>query len=255
MTRAVIFDLGHTLWDIGPDTNGALEQAYASVHATLCERLGRGDVPPATAIKDAITKALFEDLPGPGYGEPLEQPPTHTWVGRGCRSVGLELDEALLREITLPLFATELDRLIVGEDTVGAVERLRARGVRLGCVTNTLTDQATIQAMLDRYGFGELMETVVVSAEEGYRKPHASLFDKAMRELGVEPAEATFVGDSPYHDIGGAKAVGMRGVLTRQYVTRPWIEGVPAPDATIDHVRELVALLDDAAVVSEARHG
>ena len=47
-----------------------------------------------------------------------------------------------------------------------------------------------------------------------------------------------FVGDSPLHDIGGAQAAGMRTVLTRQYVTRP-TEGLPIPDATIDHLREL----------------
>ena len=34
----------------------------------------------------------------------------------------------------------------------------------------------------------------------------------------------------------------MRAVLTRQYVTRPDLDGV-TPDAVIDHVRELPAVI------------
>ena len=56
--------------------------------------------------------------------------------------------------------------------------------------------------------------------------------------------EAVFVGDSPFHDVGGAQAVGMRTVLTTQYVTRP-TEGMPAADATISHVRELAGVVAD----------
>ena len=58
-----------------------------------------------------------------------------------------------------------------------------------------------------------------------------------------------FVGDSPLHDVAGASAVGMRTVLTRQYAVRP-TDGYDPPDATIDHVRELcavIAALDDPA--------
>ena len=51
-----------------------------------------------------------------------------------------------------------------------------------------------------------LMRSVVVSAEEGWRKPHRSLFEKALRELASVPEEAVFVGDSPTHDIAGAQA-------------------------------------------------
>ena len=92
-------------------------------------------------------------------------------------------------------------------------------------------------------GFAGLMRSMVVSAEEGWRKPHPSLFQKAMRELGVAPAESIFVGDSPWHDIAGAHGAGMRAVLTRQYVARPYSDADPQPDAVIDHVRELPGVI------------
>ena len=237
--RAIIFDLGHTLWDIGHE-GASLERAYADLRATLCARLERDDLPAAAAFQRAVfdvlvaaSKTYFSDGPN------LDQPPSHVWIDRGCRALGIELDEALLREVTPPLFATERESLICAEGTLDAVRALHDDGYAIGCVTNTLADTATIRSMLALHGFDGVMRSVVVSADEGWRKPHASLFEKALRETGAAPGEAVFVGDSPLHDIGGAKAVGMWAVLTRQYVARPYEHFEPKPDAVIDHVREL----------------
>ncbi len=239
MIRAVIFDLGHTLWDILPDDAGALDAAYRDVHATLVARVGAG-IPEPRAFRDAVAAALREDADTYFMaGHILEQPPTHIWVERGCLALDLHLDESLLREITIPLFATEIDRLAVMPGTVKAVKGLKRDGLALGCVTNTLTDQATIELMIEKYGFGGLFDTVIVSTEQGYRKPHPSLFEAAARNLQVTHTEALFVGDSPYHDIAGAKAVGMYAAQTRQYATRPLVDGIPEPDAVIDHLSEL----------------
>jgi putative hydrolase of the HAD superfamily len=84
-----------------------------------------------------------------------------------------------------------------------------------------------------------MMRSVVVSADEGWRKPHASLFEKALRELDATPSETVFVGDSPVHDIAGAKALGIFAVLTQQYKARPYEQFDPQPDAVITHLREL----------------
>lgn len=242
--RAVIFDLGHTLWDIGPD-RGALARAYAAARATLCERLERDDLPEAAAMQRAVRDVLHEA--SESYfmlASRLDQPASSSWIDAGLRSLGITLEDDVLREITPALFATEIEELICGDDTVEAVRELHASGLQLGCVTNTLADTAAIRAMLAKHGMEEIMSSVVVSADEGWRKPHRSLFEKALRQLGVAPAEAVFVGDSPFHDIGGAKDAGMHAVLTTQYKMRP-TEGFAVADATIAHVRELAAVIGE----------
>ena len=171
-----------------------------------------------------------------------EQPPSHAWVDQGLRRLGLELDAELLRAITPPLFATEIERLRCTDGTIEALRELHDAGYTLGCVTNTLADTATIRAMLRRHGIEDVMRSVVVSADEGWRKPHRALFEKALRETGAAAHEAVFIGDSPWHDVAGAQAVGMRTVLTRQYVTRP-TDGMPEPDAVVAHLRELRAIV------------
>ena len=167
--RAVIFDLGHTLWDIGPH-DGALERAYAGMRATLARRLGRDDLPDAAAFQAAVRDALV--AASETYfttSTRTDQPPSWTWVDEGCRALGLSLDEDVLREITPPLFATEADVLICADGTREGVEALVVAGYRIGCVTNTLADGATIRRMLRNHGMEELMGAVVVSADEGYR--------------------------------------------------------------------------------------
>jgi putative hydrolase of the HAD superfamily len=239
--RAVIFDLGHTLWDILPD-DGGLAEAYSVMRRTLAERLS-AEVPSAETLRRAVADVLraasetyFMD------GDHLDQPASHTWIDAACRKLGLELGEPLLREITPPLFATERTRHSDG-DSIAAVFDLHERGYALGCVTNTLADTAAIRAMLRRHGIEQVMRSVVVSADEGWRKPHRSLFEKALRETGAAPHEAVFVGDSPLHDIGGAQAAGMRAILTTQYAARP-TAGLPTADAVIAHLRELRPIIE-----------
>jgi HAD superfamily hydrolase (TIGR01549 family) len=244
LIRAVIFDLGHTLWDIGPD-RGGLEAAYAAMRATLVQRTRRVDLPEAPMFQQAV-RQILHDASETYFmnGERLDQPPSHVWIDRGCRAIGVALDEALLREITPPLFATEADSLICSDGTSQAIADLAARGYALGCVTNTLADTPAIREMLRRHEIESLMRSVVVSTDEGWRKPHRSLFEKSLRELDVSADEALFVGDSPLHDIGGAQAVGMRTALTRQYVTRPLADTDPQPDAIISHVDELPQVIE-----------
>lgn len=237
--RAVIFDLGHTIWDIGSHP-GSLEAAYTQMQLLLAEHLERTDLPDAARFQSAVRDVLY--AASETYftdGRELEQPHSTVWVDRACRSLGIELPEALLREITPPLFATEKDSLICDARTASAVALLSERGYRLGCVTNTLADSAAIRTMLAKYQLERLMGSVVVSADEGWRKPHPSLFLKAAAELKTAPQDCVFVGDSPVHDIGGAKAAGMRAVLTRQYVVRSYGVHEVQPDAVIDHLEDL----------------
>lgn len=242
--RAVIFDLGHTIWDITPQPD-ALAQAYVEFRAQLTGRLGRTDFPEAStfqrSVRDVLvdaSKTYFADTAD------LREPPPHRWVREACDRLGLAgIDDAALADLTPPLFATEGEGLVLADGTREALTSLADAGYMLGCITNTLASAASIRAMLRKHDVETFMQSIVVSSEEGWRKPHASLFEKAMREVAFTPDECAFVGDSPVHDIGGAKAAGMFAVLTTQYVARPFPADVPQPDAVIAHLRDLEPLL------------
>jgi phosphoserine phosphatase len=84
---------------------------------------------------------------------------------------------------------------------------------------------------------------IVISVEVGVPKPDPRIFELALERLGVPAENATMVGDSRPRDVGGARAVGMRTIL-RKYPDDKWSEGPgPEPDARIDRLSELRALL------------
>lgn len=88
--------------------------------------------------------------------------------------------------------------------------RARARGVRVGIVTN-LT--ARIQfAKIRHLHLDHLVDFVVSSEEVGVEKPHPSIFTRALEKLGVRPHETLMIGDNHEHDIRGAERLGIRAV-------------------------------------------
>src|SRR5437870_1735052 len=80
------------------------------------------------------------------------------------------------------------------------------------------------------------------SAHVGCAKPEPRIFLHALDALGLGPADATFVGDSPSRDMAGARAVGMRHI---------WLVSATAPaqdpccrgDRVIHSLKDLEALL------------
>jgi putative hydrolase of the HAD superfamily len=119
---------------------------------------------------------------------------------------------------------------------------LKERGLKLGVVSNTYQRGAVLGDQLTEAGAARYIDVAVFSSEMGLRKPHPSLFEMPLAELGVAPEEAVFVGDSPEADIQGAQAVGMRAVLTRQY-RQESVEGV-TPDCIIWRLPELIEYID-----------
>jgi epoxide hydrolase-like predicted phosphatase len=67
------------------------------------------------------------------------------------------------------------------------------------------------QAFTADYDLGNVVDAMVISAEEGVRKPDARIYQIAAARLGVDPTEAVFV-DDVLENVQGAQAVGMRGV-------------------------------------------
>ena len=94
------------------------------------------------------------------------------------------------------------------EDALPALEVLRSHGLRIALVSNGQRD-------LDEFArhHGLDVDVCVGSVRHGRIKPHRSIFEAALRELGVSAHEAAMVGDSYTDDIEGARALGMRAIL------------------------------------------
>lgn len=234
--RAVILDLGHTLWDFAP-TEHARRLNVLRLHGRLEAALGDGAPPPASldqALSATIARWMEE-----WDGDVLEQRPSERVVSEALATLDLAPSDDIIDDLTRLFFGREVDMPVIEPDGMAAIAFLHRRGLALGCVTNTiLLEEAVIDA-LRRLGLLAYLRSVVVSSAMGYRKPHPSLFLSALDELGVEAGDAVFVGDRLVDDIGGARAVGMRTILTHQYRREPLDGSAAAPDAVIRRLGEL----------------
>ena len=97
----------------------------------------------------------------------------------------------------------------------------------------------------DEYGLTPLLGAIIDSTVLGIAKPDARIFEAALSELGVTPAEAIYVGDSYTADMIGGKNAGM---------WTAWLVGdqdkaCPDPtmvDVQLSHLHELTDFLDSA---------
>jgi len=183
--RAVLVDLDGTLLDTAPDLAAAVNR----VHADL-----------GLPARDLRLVATFV-----GKGLP-------TLVRRALAgTLEGDVDETLFQR-AWPLF----DRHYAAESGRQArpypgaregVDRMRAQGLTLACVTNK-SERFTLDLLRDT-GFIEVFEAVICGDHVARKKPDPAPFLLACERLAVSPAEALVIGDSA-NDVQAARAAGCR---------------------------------------------
>lgn len=164
----------------------------------------------------------------------------------------VEIAELLLPRLpghNLPDLVARMNRLAAVVPLAEAVplrpllQGLRARGLRLGVVTNDA--EAPALAHLNRAGVHDLFD-FVAGCDSGHgAKPAPGQLLAFCRATGLQPAQVVMVGDS-LHDLHSGKNAGMRrlGVLTG-IARQP--ELAPHADAVLADIGALPAWLDRMA--------
>ncbi len=119
--------------------------------------------------------------------------------------------------------------------------RLHEGGRRLGIVT--AKRRSTVELAFARVPVAHLFETVVGGDETEKHKPDPEPLLLAAERMGIDPATAAYVGDSPF-DMRAAKAAGMFAVAVTwgRIHDRERLEG-EEPDAVADSAEDLLELL------------
>lgn len=118
---------------------------------------------------------------------------------------------------------------------------LKERGLRTGLLSNTHWPRALHERWLADAGLLDLLDVRLYTSGMTHMKPHAEAFRALLDAVGVEPAQAVFVGDRLRDDVSGASAIGMRTV----HLTGRAVEGFDAvPDAELTTLDGLVEIVD-----------
>jgi putative hydrolase of the HAD superfamily len=122
---------------------------------------------------------------------------------------GLTHDEGLLsayREFWDPHTLTD-------PDVHELFTRLRADGIKVGVLSNTVWPRAWHEEFFERDGVLDLIDGAVYTSEVPWTKPAREAFLAAAEAVGVsDPARCVFVGDRLFDDVWGAAQVGMRTI-------------------------------------------
>jgi putative hydrolase of the HAD superfamily len=115
--------------------------------------------------------------------------------------------------------------------------RLRASGVTLALISNTMRTPGTVmRTLLAGAGVLEYFAHTTFSDEVGIRKPATEIFWDTLRHVGGAAESAVHVGDDPILDVAGARAAGFRVVQVVGGDARSLLE---PPDRTITRLGEL----------------
>jgi FMN phosphatase YigB (HAD superfamily) len=109
-----------------------------------------------------------------------------------------------------------------------AVAAMQHAGYRLGVICNTgMAGGRVLREVLKRHGLFDFFEVTVFSNEFGRAKPHPSIFEHTLAELGgIAPTDALHVGDLEALDVEGARRAGLHAA---RYV--PEVDGLVETDA------------------------
>lgn len=232
--KAIIFDYGNTLIRFG---QRELERVDSAMIALLERECGPVDRTRFVELRRADRLAPYQD----GNRE-NEMPALFRAHVRELyrRQTSEELLEAM-QTTWLDSFVDAIEPL---PWTRSVLEQLRGR-YKLALLSNYPSGEA-IRASVKRVGLDAYLDVIVTSGDVGRVKPHPSMFQTVLAQLGVSPAEALHVGDNWLADVQGAKGSGLWACLLTQFDPPERFEpktGDSKPDLVIEHLEELPAVL------------
>ncbi len=204
--RAVIFDMGRVLihWDADATLAGLAEISSADP-AELLHLLGQ--------VRHALGTGA---LPAAAFH--------HLLVEQAGSSADWDL--------FYPAFCRGLGR---DDAALGYAVQLAQRGVPLGIISNTnSTHVQWLHAHLPELA---LFRSVVWSSTAGLLKPDRAIYELAIQQMALPPAQMMFIDDLA-ENVAGASAAGLAGFLHRNWdetgpAIEKWLSDIAeAPDAS-----------------------
>jgi putative hydrolase of the HAD superfamily len=128
-------------------------------------------------------------------------------------------------------------------DVIPLLRGLKEAGIRVGVITHGWTvKQAEKLVRLKLVPYLD-PRAIFISDQIGISKPNPKLYLTAVHDLGLEPNEVMYVGDSPEHDVAPPKSIGMITVWASRAAKRPLAGTNIVPDHSVASFEELARIL------------
>jgi HAD superfamily hydrolase (TIGR01549 family) len=246
--QAVFFDYGDTLAHFGPVQDAVLV-AYEQIREKLIAAgkpvlNGALSVPAAHVLLENVSQRFWQILNRSYEEERVEELDAALLFRGSLEALGIAVDDGLLEEIIFTEQEVGYRLQERASEAAEVVAALRARGVKIGLVSNFCSLPSVVRRQAREAELLQLVDESVFSCEVGLRKPHPRIYQTVLERLQVSPEAVVFVGDRLREDVMGPKALGMRAVLTHQFRQEDPAQANVAPDGVITRLAELPALLE-----------
>ncbi|MBU0985271.1 MAG: HAD family hydrolase [candidate division Zixibacteria bacterium] len=130
-----------------------------------------------------------------------------------CRKLDLILTPDQVRPVATASVEAWQEYVTLDPEAADVLQRV--------CVDHTLAlisnfdHPPHVHGVLRRFGLTSLFDSIVVSAEQGIKKPDPAIFEPALEQTGLAAVDVMYVGDAP-EDVSAAMAAGMTPVLLRR---------------------------------------
>jgi HAD superfamily hydrolase (TIGR01549 family) len=209
--RAVLFDLDDTLFDHQHCARASLESVrgrHECFRALPFEQVERAH---ASLLEELHAEVLAGRLD-------IDTARFHRFR-RLFLSAGLTASDTLVREAAAEYRRAYVESRRTVAGAAALLARIRSDATVVVVSNNILEEQ---QNKLQHCGLTNMVDILVVSAEEGISKPDPAIFLRALARAGCAPDAAVMVGDSWIADVAGARAAGIRAVwFNRHALPRP----------------------------------
>ena len=239
MLQAALLDLGGTLLDFNPEGHPWMEWERAGLEGAYAYLSSHG----YALDQDAFIAHVVNTLPR-RWDLATRGKQNLTLDGllqEACVAAGMSVPAADI-QAAMAHYIAPLDRRVrIYDDTLETIRTLKARGLKLGLVSNSMWPGDEHRKEMRRFGLLDYFDDTIFSGDVALWKPQPELYRLALDRLGVPAQHAFFVGDTPEHDLVGAQAVGMKTVYKRNNSFD--LNGI-RPDAEITHLAELLTLIE-----------
>ena len=203
--KAVITDYIGTLTNARSYT---MEASMAKLHAALADA---GFQTEKEKFLEAYGK-VHEKYRLVRFGE-LREVTNAIWVSETLCSLGhkVEFGDERVKSALDVFFEDYIGSLELRPYAEKLLEKIHETS-KLGLVSNFTYAQVVHESMR-RLGINQFFDSVIISQECGWRKPHKKIFADALEQLEGKAEEAVFIGDNPFEDIKGAHDAGIKTVF------------------------------------------
>jgi HAD superfamily hydrolase (TIGR01549 family) len=240
--KVLLFDLGFTLINFDGNFNKALQVSYGVLTDALLKMGCQVDKEKFSAKFTETISDYYRSRDTNLIEKPIEETLRKTLA---YFSIDHLTESDLQRAVEAMYHYTE-SLWKIEPDAHQVLERLKELGYRMAVISNA-SNTPDLNRLIDNNGLRKYFEIVVISAEEGIRKPDPRIFVNTINKLGVKPENVVMIGDTLNADILGAQKAGIRSVWITRRADRPENKGVDEkikPDYVVPDLASLIDVIE-----------